>query len=84
MEQPVERTGAEENPAPAVPNKFLALLKSRKFWAALIGVVVMVVKQYEPNFPLSEEQITNLVMVVIAYIIGTSLEDGLRSKPVNQ
>ncbi len=78
---PVERTGQEE-PAPAAPNKFLLLLKSRKFWAALIGIIVMVVKNYDPNFPLSEEQITSLVMVVIAYILGTSLEDGLRSGAV--
>ncbi len=57
--------------------KFTELLKSRKFWAALIGLIVIVVKAYAPNFPLSEEQITDLVYLLVAFIIGTGIESGL-------
>ncbi len=80
MDQPVERAGEETEPSPAVPNKFIALLKSRKFWAALVGVALIIVKEYDPQFPLTEDQLTNLVYVVVAYIVGTSLEDGLSAR----
>ena len=58
-------------------NKFLMLLKSRKFWAALVGLVMVIVKGYVPDFPVSEDQVLALVMVLVAYILGTGLEDGL-------
>jgi hypothetical protein len=56
--------------------KFPQLMKSRKFWAALIAVVMIVVRHYVPNFPISDDQVTQLVYVIVAYIIGTGLEDG--------
>lgn len=58
-------------------NKFLMLLKSRKFWAALVGLGMVIVKGYVPDFPVSEDQVLALVMVLVAYILGTGLEDGL-------
>lgn len=61
-------------------SKLLQLLKSRKFWAALIGVVVMVVKEFVPDFPIGEEQLTSLVYLIVAYIAGTAIEDGLRAR----
>ena len=67
---------AEPEPA---KNKLLMLLASRKFWAALIGLALVVLKSYRPDFPLSEEQVTNLVYVLMAYILGTAIEDGGRA-----
>ena len=32
--------------------KWKALLSSRKFWAALMGLIVMVIKAWKPDFPL--------------------------------
>ena len=59
-------------------DKFKLLLGSRKFWAALIGLVLIVVKVWYPDFPLAEEQLTGIVWVLVAYIMGTAVEDGLR------
>ena len=59
--------------------KLIGLLKSRKFWAALVGLAVIVIKEFEPDFPLEEEQITNIVFVIAAYIVGTAIEDGRSS-----
>jgi hypothetical protein len=56
-------------------NKWLALLKSRKFWAALVGLALVIVKGFDPNFPLSEDMVQNLVYVIVAYILGTGLSD---------
>lgn len=55
--------------------KLIDLLYSRKFWAALVGLVMVVIKAYLPDFPFSEEQISALVTVLAAYILGTGLED---------
>ena len=57
-----------------MPDKFKSLLGSRKFWAALTGVVLIAVKSFQPDFPLAEEQITNVIYVIVAYVIGTALE----------
>ncbi len=59
-------------------DKVKQLLGSRKFWAALIGLVLVIVKAWQPDFPLAEEQLTEVVYVLVAYILGTGLEDGLR------
>lgn len=57
-----------------MPEKLKELLKSRKFWAALTGLAMVVVKGFDPRFPLSEEQVTTLVALLAAYILGTGLE----------
>jgi hypothetical protein len=69
-EQPVE-----QQPAAQATNKALALLKSRKFWAALIGLVLIILKGYRPDFPLTEDQLTGIVVVLVGYILGTAVED---------
>jgi hypothetical protein len=58
-------------------SKLKLLLTSRKFWAALIGLILIIIKAYQPDFPIEEEQLTSLVYVLIAYILGTGIEDGL-------
>jgi len=60
--------------------KWKLLLGSRKFWAAVVGLVLLVVKHFEPDFPLEAEETANLVYLLMAYILGTALEDGLRGQ----
>ena len=57
--------------------KWKALLSSRKFWAALMGLIVMVIKAWKPDFPLDGEPLAGIFSVLVAYILGTALEDGL-------
>lgn len=54
--------------------KWKQLLSSRKFWAALFALLMIVVKAFWPEFPLAEDQLTNLVYVLMAYILGTAIE----------
>jgi hypothetical protein len=61
-------------------NKFLLLLKSRKFWAALVGIVMVIVTHFVPDFPIPEDQILSLILVIVSYILGTALEDGLSNR----
>jgi hypothetical protein len=58
-------------------SKFKQLIQSRKFWAAFIGFALVIVKSWFPDFPLEEEQLTSIVYVLVAYIMGTGIEDGL-------
>jgi len=63
-------------------SKLKQLLASRKFWAALIGLALIIIKTWQPDFPLSEDQLTGVVYVLVAYILGTGIEDGL-SRNIN-
>ena len=58
-------------------DKFKQLLGSRKFWAALVGIVMVVVQHFVPDFPIPEDQVLGLVLLIVSYILGTALEDGL-------
>lgn len=62
-------------------SKFKQLFGSRKFWAALIGLALIVLKVWKPDFPLEEAQLTSVVYVLVAYILGTGIEDGLTRRP---
>ena len=55
--------------------KLQFLLTSRKFWAALIGLAMIILKAYRPDFPITEDQITAIVVVLVGYILGTAVED---------
>jgi hypothetical protein len=57
--------------------KLKLLLTSRKFWAAIVGLAMVFLTTYVPDFPLGEDQILSLVLIIVSYIVGTSLEDGL-------
>jgi hypothetical protein len=55
--------------------KLKLLLASRKFWAALIGLLAIVLRSYVPNFPIAEEQLVAVVVIIVGYILGTAIED---------
>jgi len=61
-------------------DKLKRLLASRKFWAALIGLALMLIKAYRPDFPISEEPLTGIVALLAAYILGTALEDSVSAQ----
>lgn len=57
--------------------KWKYLLSSRKFWATVIGLLVMVVKVWKPDLPIDAEELAGFVSVLAVYILGTAIEDGL-------
>jgi hypothetical protein len=48
------------------------LIKSKRFWAALAGIVVVVAKDRLP-IALDEQQITMIVLAIGSWIVGDSL-----------
>jgi hypothetical protein len=60
--------------------KWKRVLYSRKFWAAVVGLVMAGAKAAYPDLPLDGEQITAMVLVLAAYIFGVAFEDGLSAR----
>lgn len=52
----------------------MSIFYSRKFWTALVALLVIVLRGIVPDFPISDEQIAQIVYVLIAYIVGVALE----------
>ena len=66
----------ETNKRPA--GQILAgLVRSRKFWATLAGLLVVLVRAIDPNFPLGDDQIMAIILTLSAYTFGTGLQDGI-------
>jgi len=57
--------------------KWKLLLGSRKFWAAFVGLLFMVIQNFDPNFNVPETETVAFVSMLAAYILGVALEDGL-------
>jgi hypothetical protein len=60
--------------------KWKQVLKSRKFWAALVGLLIAAAKAAYPDLPLDGEQITSMILLLAAYIFGVAFEDGLSAR----
>jgi hypothetical protein len=56
-------------------NKLTNLIKSRKFWAAVAGILVVSLRAFVPDFPLEDENLIYMIVVIASYIIGTGIED---------
>ncbi len=52
-----------------------AVLRSRKFWAALVAIAFVLVRAVWPNFPLDEAAVEQLVWVAAAYVLGVGVSD---------
>lgn len=60
-------------------NKFIDLLKSRKFWASLVGIIAAF--GFKAASDVDADTIVQAIMVIVSVFIGsTALEDGLRNK----
>lgn len=52
------------------------ILASRKFWALVIGSIVLFSGLLLPNFHLNEEAAVGLIVVIAAYILGVGVDPG--------
>ena len=59
-----------------IPAKLTLLLRSRKFWAAVIAIAFIFLG---PRAGIAQHELTAAVVTIVGYILGTALEDGLRA-----
>lgn len=52
------------------------ILTSRKFWGAVIALVVVIVAGFVPEFELDGEHAAGLAVVVVSYLIGVAVDPG--------
>lgn len=55
-----------------MPSFVQDLLKSRRFWVAVAGVVVVVAKD-RLNIPLDEQQLADMCMLIAGWLVGESV-----------
>jgi hypothetical protein len=64
-------------PLEPIADRLRRLLGSRKLWAAVTGLAFVCLKQFKPDFPLSQEQLYQIVALLAAYILGVGISDSL-------
>jgi len=52
------------------------ILVSRKFWALVLGLLVLFMGSLFPSFNLDEEAAVGLIVIVAAYIVGVAVDPG--------
>jgi hypothetical protein len=62
-------------PPDAVIERLKRLAGSRKLWAAMVGLAFLCLKQFRPDFPLTEEQLYQVVALLATYILGVGISD---------
>lgn len=53
------------------------LLKSKRFWAAVSGLVVIFTKQFWPDIP--DETVTNVVLIIASWIVGETIRPATKT-----
>jgi uncharacterized membrane protein len=54
----------------------LELIGSRRFWVALVALILIIVQAFIPDFNLNTEDLVGLVLIVVPMIIGLTVDPG--------
>ena len=53
------------------------LIMSRKFWAAILMLAMVVIGTFVPGFTLNTEEASGMLIIVVTYILGVAVDPGL-------
>lgn len=71
--------GPEFDPDPVLPPKLSwlgMLLTSRRFFVAVLGLLIVIIQSFVPDFYLDVDHCVSLVIVVATYVVSLSLDPG--------
>jgi len=55
-----------------------ALLKSKRFWVSILGLIAIIVSAFEPTLATRFNEIVPAVLVIVGFLVGGySLEDAV-------
>lgn len=61
------------------------VLQSRKFWATLVGLILMIITAIVNKQPIDPNTIVNAIMILVSVYVGSvALEDGMSKGAVNK
>ena len=66
-----------------IKDNLIMALKSQKFQALIAGLLAIAVKSFFPDFPLSDEQLTQIVAILATMIVGAGVSDALKRGEYN-
>ncbi|HBG75120.1 MAG: hypothetical protein A2X25_14445 [Chloroflexi bacterium GWB2_49_20] len=58
-------------------DNFRLVLRSNKFHALVAGLLIVTVRSFLPNFPLSEAQLAELVSILAVLIVGAGVQGAI-------
>lgn len=65
-------------------NKFVRVLQSRKFWAAVVGLVLILLSTWGQDPYPTDAVVTAIMGVVGAYVASVAYEDGKQAEAAGQ
>ncbi len=66
-----------------IKDNLILAFKSQKFQALIAGLLAIGIKSFFPNFPLSDEQVTQIVAILATMIVGAGVSDALKRGTYN-
>ena len=55
--------------------KYVSVLTSRKFWAVIVALSLLLISAVRPDVELSQDEVTSTAMLVVSYVVGTLIEN---------
>ena len=52
------------------------LFTSRKFWVAILMLVVIIISAFFPNFQMDADHAAGFAIVIVAYLLGVAVDPG--------
>lgn len=65
--------GTSLDPKYTVKFDWKGLLGSRKFVATVVSLIILFAKTADPNLPIDEASLTNIIYLLTAYVVGTGI-----------
>jgi uncharacterized membrane protein YdjX (TVP38/TMEM64 family) len=60
-----------------IADNLKAVLKSQKFQALVAGLIVVTVKSFFPNLPITDQQLTEIITILSVLILGAGVQGAI-------